>query len=856
MKRHPQAAGDEKTGLSLLTLSGQEERVSIMSVHNLDKLFHPQSVAVIGAGERAGSAGASIMKNLLTGGFSGEVYSVNPGHKKMWDRQAYPSVLDLKQKVDLAIISTSLEKVPGIIRECGQIGVGGAIITSADENETDCGKKELLPSIEKTAYDNGIRIIGPGCFGLFSSQSKLNAGIARQMSLSGKMAFISQSGSICSSILDLSIQEKIGFSYWVHLGSMPDVDFADLIDYFGGDANVSSIVMYAEHLSHFRKFMSAARAVSRIKPIAILKAGRSLAEGSHTTASIDNNSVYEAAFNRAGIVRVSTFEELFDCAELLAKQPRPSGAGLAILTHGGGPGIMAGDALADYGLRPATLSLETLGKLDQVLSPHWSHDNPIRMPGEVPHDRYRRVVRICMDAPEINGLLVMFCAQPYIDSAKIAKEIIDVLEEKPFPVITCCLGRDSLEEGRSILNQAGIPTFDSPERAIRAFMNLHRYSENRKLLLEIPRALPRKLEFDKEKGRVLIQKELNRNNFSLPEPSAKALLSAYGIPVNISRKTENESEAVAVQPMPPLIGLELFMGSKKDPDFGPVIVFGMGGRMRDILGNLSIELPPLNRLLARRLMEGTKAFQLLKGLRNPLPVNLTVLEGILIRLSQLVTDFPEIEELELNPLIASENGICVAHTHVFLKPTRIKAPLHLVISAYPNQYEAKKEINGLGELSIRPIRPEDAPLMVDLFESLSPQSVYYRFFSPLKKLPPNMLARLTQIDYDREMAIVAVQETGSSERMLGVARVILGKDQQSAEFAVLVGDLWHGKGIAAELLNRCLSIAKERKIRSVWGKVLAENTKMIALAKRLNFKVTRSSEWGEYELSQDLKPET
>ena len=824
-----------------------------MSVHNLEKLFHPRSIAVIGASKREGSPGAAIMKNLLTGGFSGEVYPVNSRYTRTSNRQIHSSILDIKQKLDLAIISTSLDKVPQNLRECGRVGIGGAIITSTDEGETELGRKELLSSIRKIAYDNSIRVIGPGCFGVFSSQSKLNAGVAREMPLSGEMVFISQSSSICNSILDLSIEEKIGFSHFIHLGSMPDVDFGDLIDYLGSDAGVSSIVIYAERLSHFRKFMSAARAVSRIKPIVVLKAGRSLAKDSRTASPVGNDAVYEAAFRRAGIVRVKTFEELFDCAELLSKQPRPSGAGLAIITHAAGPGIMAADALADYDLRPVTLSLETMAKLDQVFLPHWNRSNPIAMPGNLSHDSCRRVIEICIAAPEINGLLVMFTARPHTDCTDIAQEIVDVLREKPFPAITCCLGGNCMEEGRSILNQAGIPTFDSPERAVRAFMNLHRYSENRKLLQEIPSALPRKLAFDREKAQIHIQEGLSESSSLLPEAGAKALLSAYGIPVEVPEKAENEAKGAAHQPIGPHTGMELFVGSKTDPDFGPVIIFGMGGKTKDILGDLNVELPPLNRLLARRLMEGTKAFHLLQGFRNRTPVDLTALEEILIRLSHLVTDFPEIDKLELDPLISAENGICVGDVRVRLKPTGIEAPLHLVISAYPNQYEARKEINGLGEICIRPIRPEDAPLMVDLFSSLSPQSIYYRFFSPLKRLPANMLARLTQIDYDREMALVAVQETGSGERMLGVARVILGKDQRSAEFAVLLGDRWQGKGIAAELLNRCLSIAKERKIERVWGTVLAENTKMITLAKRLDFKVTRSPEWGEYDMSLDLK---
>ena len=888
-----------------------------MSILNLDKIFHPNSIAVVGASERQGSVGNAVMRNLVGSGFGGKIYPINPNHPRIWNLPASPTIAELKIPLDLAVISTPIARVPDIVKECADAGISGAIIISAGGKEIGEEGQKLEAAILKEAGQSGLRIVGPNCVGIISNRSRLNASFANQMPLDGKMAFISQSGAICTAILDLAVKENIGFSYFVSLGDMLDVDFGDMIDYLGGLSEVSSIVMYVESLTHLRKFMSAARAVSRVKPIIALKAGRTragaIAAASHTGALAGEDSVYDTAFQRAGILRVKTFEELFDCAELLAKQPKPKGPGLAIITNAGGPGVMAADTLSDYGYEPVTLSKDTLQKLNEILPPYWSKRNPIDMLGDASAELYRQVVQICMQAKEVDGLLIMSAPQALTDSSETALGLVDLIRTQPIPIVTAWVGGADMQKGRDLFNQAGIATFDTPERAVRAFMDIYRFSKNIEMLQQIPSRFSRRLEFDRKSAKALIQTGLKSENHLFTEIESKALLSAYGIPVNrmetavtreaaakaakdmgfpvvlkinsrdITHKSDakgvlldlkNEQEVsgafdlimqnakcynpnaslegVSIQPMIRPKSLELIVGAKKDRDFGPVILFGMGGIFTEVFRDQAIALPPLNRLLAKRLMEQTRVYQVLQGYRNILPANLELLEEILIRLAQLVTDFSQIQELDINPLVVTENGFSAVDARILLKPSETSAPLHLVISPYPDQYEERTSTNTGVDIFIRPIRPEDATLLVELFESLSPRSVYLRFFTPMKSLPPSMLARFTQIDYDRHIALVAIAESQPEEKMLGVARVILGRNYNEAEFSVVVGDAWQGRGIGAALLQRCLRIAKERGIQKVKGTVLAENTQMLVLGRKLGFTIKKEQDVPEYELSIDF----
>ncbi|MBU0994291.1 MAG: GNAT family N-acetyltransferase [Proteobacteria bacterium] len=889
-----------------------------MSIANMDKIFNPRNVAVIGASDREGSIGSVILNNLKSSGFQGDIFPVNSNKTQVNGYKAVKSISAIDTKVDLAVIATPIKTVPGIIQECSHAQVGGAIIISAGGKETGEEGRALEMDILEKANHSGLRLIGPNCLGIISSKPGLNASFARYMPQPGRLAFVSQSGAICSSILDFSVKEHIGFSYFVSLGSTLDVDFGDMIDYLGCDPEVSSIVMYIESLTQIRKFMSAARAVSRIKPIIVFKAGRSKAgakaAASHTGAMTGEDAVYDAAFKRAGILRVKTFEELFDCAELLSRRPRLAGPSLGILTNSGGPGVMAADALNDYQMEPATLSVDTVQKLDAILPAHWSRGNPIDIIGDASSERYCNAVKVLKGATELNGLLIMLAPTALVEPSAVAEGLIDELKSFPMPVFTSWLGGKDVEKGRDIFNRAGIPTFDSPERAIRAFMDLYRFTKNIEMLQEIPSRLPNKLNFFHEKADLLISEKIINNEFVLTEIEASKLLSLYGIPVNkiefaisleeavakakgfgfnvvmkiCSRDIPHKSDAdgvrlnllneadvreayhdimraarhykadavidgVTIQPMLGKPDFELILGAKKDQDFGPVILFGMGGVMAEVLQDKALSLPPLNRLLARNLMTDTKIYKLLKGFRNIKPANMMQLEEILIRISQLVTDFPEISEMDINPLTIKDGNACAVDARIILKPSGTKSPAHMVISPYPNGLESHITLKCGEKLFVRPIRPEDASLLTDLFYDLSPQSVYFRFFSPLKQLSHWMLARFTQIDYDREMALVAITESGGTEKMLGVSRIITMPGREKAEFSVVVADKWQGKGIGAALLTKCLQISRERQVYDIYGLVLYENTTMIALSKKLGFKMTRSPDAHAYEMTIDLR---
>jgi len=824
-----------------------------MSAIHLDKIFHPKSIAVIGKDLPDERIFSALVHNLVEGGYSGKIYPIHSRYKNICKQPTYPSLLELDAKVDLAVLVEPVASASQRIGECIKLGVNGLVMISGGGKEAGINARMPMTAAIDEAKRLGLRIVGPDCLGIICSGSKLNLSFSRHTPIHGKMAFVSQSGAICTSVLDLCVREHVGFSHFVSLGSMMDVDFGDIIDYLGGDNTVGSIVIFVESIPRIRNFMSAARSVSRIKPIIALKAGRTragaLAVASHTGRLGGEDAVYDAAFERAGIVRIKTFEELFDCVELLAKRARPTKPGLAIVTNAGSPGVMAVDCLSDYGIDPATLKPETIEKLDEVLPTGWSRTNPVDILGDASPERYESVVNICLKDPEVNGLLIILAPQALTRPTEVAESLASLIERTSYPIFASWMGGKQMEMGRDIFNRAGIPTFDTPERAVRAFMDLYQYSKNLKMLQEIPPKFDRKVEFDFKSAQIQIQKHLLNKNLCLTSTQANALLKAYGIPANESKSIIfNQKIEQNIQQY------ELAMGSKRDRDFGPVIFFGIGGIMAEVLKDRSVALPPLNRLLARQLMKKTKIYTLIKGFKNHPPADLPRLEEILIRLSQLVTDFPEIEEIDINPMIVTQNDVYATNPRILLSPAKATAPHHLVISPYPNQYEARIVREGVGDLFIRPIRPEDAPLLVEHFDSLSRQSVYFRFFSPLKMLPPGMLARFTQIDYDREIALVALLGTEANEKMLGVARVITDiYHPENAEFSVVVGDFWQGKGIGAELLKRCLSISKERGIENVKGIVLPENTQMLALGKKLGFTAKKSVGESEYELNIDLK---
>ncbi len=886
-----------------------------MGQFNLNRIFKPKHIAVVGASEKPETIGNAIMTNLIRGRFPGELLPVNPKYGSIYDHPSSKSITDLKPDIDLAVIATPIQTVPQIIRECVDNKVAGAIIISAGGKEIGAKGKEIEAQIRQIAYTGGLRIVGPNCLGVIRPGANLNASFASDMPASGNLAFVSQSGAICTAVLDLAFRERFGFSHFVSIGSMLDIDFGDMIDHLGNDYAAKSIMLYIESLTNFRKFMSAARSVSRVKPIIVLKSGRSAAgakaAASHTGAMAGEDAVYDAAFKRAGIVRVDTIGELFDCAELTAKQPRPSGPKLAIITNGGGPGVMATDTLARYGREPAPLDSEMIRKLDEFLPPFWSRGNPIDILGDASPERFRKVIEVCFESRGINGVLVILAPQALADPIAVAETLASAMKGRKYPVFTCWMGGRSITRAVEILNDAGIPTYETPERAVRAFLYMYEYSANVETLREIPPKLARNMTLDRERAAGLIAQAPVGGFMS--ESDSKAILASYGLPViqteiadsedqaaglaqkmgrpvvmklhspDITHKTEAggvhldlRSEAdvrraygeimasaqrydpnaritgVTIQPFYSNPDYEILMGAKRDPSFGPVILFGMGGIFTEVLKDRAIGLPPVNRLLARRLMGETKAFALLQGYRNRPPADLEQLEEMLIRLSQLMIDFPNIAELDMNPVLIKDGQAVAVDARIIVAPINVKSSEHLVISPYPQEYESRDAAQDNIHLFIRPVIPEDAPLFIELFQILSHTSIYYRFFAPLKELKPDMLARFTQIDYDREIALVAIDADAEKERILGVARIIGYADGKKGEFAVLVGDPWQGKGIGAILLKKCLDIARAKRFETITGTVLKENRNMLTLGEKLGFNARKDPDGGEYELSMQL----
>ena len=656
-----------------------------MGQYNLNRIFQPDDVAVVGASEKKGSIGHALMKNLIDGGFSNALLPVNPKYHTLHGYDCVESISKINTEPDLVIIATPIHTVADIVQECVEKKAGGAIIISAGGQETGEKGRKIEKKIQTIAYKGNLRILGPNCMGLIKPAAGLNASFASEMPETGNLAFVSQSGAICSSILDLAFKEHIGFSHFVSIGSMLDIDFGDMIDYLGNDPAAQSILLYIESLTNVRKFMSAARSVSRIKPIIVLKSGitpaGAKAAASHTGAMAGEDAVYDAAFKRAGIVRVDTIEELFDCAELTAKQPRPKGSRLAIITNGGGPGVMATDALGRYGQDPAAIDAETLKALDDILPSFWSRGNPIDILGDASPELFSRVLNICFNSKNMDGILVILAPQALTEPLSVAQSLVAAMKGRQYPVIACWMGGKSIGNAMVYLNEAGIPTYETPERAVRAFLYMVEYTRNQEVLLEIPPKLTQDLVFDQENAKDLLSSAIE-NEF-MTESDSKKLLLTYGLPVVETRTAATQAQAsqlgremvyplvmklqsvdiphktdaggvlldlrcdadvcngfdrimaaarkhkpgarldgVTIQPYVSHPDFELLLGAKQDPNFGPVILFGMGGIYTEVLKDRSLGLPPMNRLLARRLMQETRVYSLLKGYRNRVPADL------------------------------------------------------------------------------------------------------------------------------------------------------------------------------------------------------------------------------------------
>jgi acetyltransferase len=885
--------------------------------HSLDQLFRPQSVAVLGASATPGSVGSILMRNLLENPFGGVVYPINPKRRAVHGVRAYPALAELPEPVDLAVIATPAGTVPGLMEQCVAAGIPAAIIISAGFSELGAEGRALENQIRTSACGK-MRIIGPNCLGLIHPPSNLNASFAATMALPGKVALLSQSGAICTSILDWATEKHIGFSSFVSVGSMLDVDIADLMDYFADEPNTRSIILYVESIGNVRKFLSAARSVSRTKHVIVVKSGRheagARAAASHTGALAGSDAVFDAAFRRAGILRVTTIPELFNMSEILALQPPPSGPALAIITNAGGPGVMATDALMLAGGALASLNPQTLTMLNQALPPFWSRANPIDLLGDATAERYRIAVEACAKDAHVQGVLVLLTPQAMTNPTETARALMSFARCDGKPILASWLGGAAVRPGRELLSRAGIPTFDSPEAAIQAFLNMVQYRRNQELLYERPESLPQDRRPDTARVRQIFQSARAERRTLLTEAEAKEVLAAYGMPVarTISCKTAEEAvhaateighpvvlkllssaithksdvggvqlnladEAavraafariqdnlakhvpltlpsspsegrgkgkgdaafggVTVQPMIAERGFELIVGSSVDRQFGPVILFGAGGVLVEVLQDRALALPPLNRTLARRLMERTRIYLALKGVRGQAPVNLEALEALLVHFSQLLIDFPEIHEADINPLLAGARRIVALDARIVLTPAdqpQDQRP-RLAIRPYPSQYTQTLRLRNGEEVTVRAMRPEDEPLIIAMHARHSERTIRMRYFSLVKTLSRDSLIRLCHLDYDREMALAAVRKDGAGELMLGVSRYYLHPETGDAEFALIVSDAHQRLGLGRQLLQRLIEVARERGVKRLVGLVLAENEPMLALTASMGF---------------------
>lgn len=875
-------------------------------IEQLDKIFSPKTVAVIGASNNPSTVGYALMKNLIASGYTGIIYPVNLKQKSVLGVRCYPEIGQIPDEIDLAVIATPAHTVPGLVHACGEAGVGGLLILSAGFKEVGEEGDRMAEEMLTIARSYGMRIVGPNCLGLINPRLRLNASFANRMALPGNIAFISQSGALCTAILDWAAEQNVGFSHFVSIGSMIDVGFHDLIDYFGNDSRTSCILIYMESMTHARQFMSAARAFARTKPIIVLKAGRS-EEGSkvalsHTGTLAGNDASFDAAFKRAGILRVERISQMFNMAQALSMQKRPRGKRLAIVTNAGGPGVLATDYLMAHGGELAQFTATTFGRLNEILPPTWSHRDPVDVLGDASPERYREAIKVCLADPNVDGLLTIFTPQAITRPEAVAEELLALAKTTNKTMLAAWLGEQDVEQARDILENGGIPNYRYPESAVDSFLKMHQYAENIKLLTETPATTPHQFTPDTERAKALVNAVIDEGRFALTENEAKALLKTYQIPVLDTRLVHSEAEAATVaaelgfpvvmkivspdiqhktdvggvrlnirteieaqssyrrimnaareaRPDAELVGVlvepmvgrrhELLIGSKKDPIFGPVIVFGMGGVAVEIFKDLHMGLPPLNMNLAQRIIEETKIYKLLKGYRGMPGVDIPSIQFLLYKFAYLVMDFPEIGEIDINPFVVDEEGGVVLDAKVILDPEVagkvVKPYSHLIISPYPKEYETPFTLRNGQEALLRPIRPEDEPMEAEMFSKFSEETQYFRFFEYIPQVTHTMLVRYTQIDYDREMAIIAELEEDGRKVMAGVVRIVADITRNSAEFAIVIADPWQGQGLGNRLTDYILQIAAEMKVKSIYANILKTNVKMIHILKKRGFRIS------------------
>jgi acetyltransferase len=876
-----------------------------MRLSDVDELFTPSSVAVFGASDREDSVGGMVFRNLLKGGFKGPCYAINPKYEQVAGRRCYRDLDALDRHVDLALIATPSEQAPTVLEQCGAHGVRGAVVYSGGFSEQGEAGTALQDRLVETARRHRIRVLGPNTMGLMRPQHGLNATFSSDPALRGNVALVSQSGAVCAAMLDWSGPRQLGFSAVVSLGAAADVDFGDVLDFLALDPHTQSILLYVEGIRDARRFMSGLRAAARLKPVIVVKTGRypagSRAAKSHTGAWVGSVEVFRAVMERAGAVQVEALDQLFAAAQVFGIGKRLAGERIAIVSNGGGPGVLAADRAVELGLALARFTEDTCGKLGDALPEHWSHDNPVDVMGDTTAERYRAALDLCLADPHVDGLLAILAPLAMTDPLAVAREVVAAAKKSRKPVLACWMGAARVKEAQVLFAENRLPHFDTPEEMVEAMSYLATHHRNQKLLMQVPGPLSQRKAPDVEGARLIIEGVMAEGRKKLGTIEAKAVLSAFRIPTMqaVAARTPNEAlmaaealgfpvvlkinspdidhksdvdgvrlnvvdaqsvrrtfseiverarklraeariEGVTVERMvPSRAARELMVGVIRDPIFGPLISFGAGGTEVEVLEDHAVALPPLNDFIIETMVDHTRVARLMGAFRHMPPMNRRALSKILQRVSEMVCELPEVVDMDINPLIGNDQEVIAvdARINVRYRPPQMPTYGHMAIHPYPTQLIERVQLPNGADLTIRPIRPEDAQLEQTFVRGLSEQTKYFRFMQAIKELTPEMLVRFTQIDYDREMALVGVVEQDDGEVEVGVARYMSRPGGETCEFAIVVADEWRNRGIGARLMRSLMQNARQRGFRVMEGEVLTANTRMLVLMQSLGFRL-------------------
>ncbi|MFH1870857.1 MAG: bifunctional acetate--CoA ligase family protein/GNAT family N-acetyltransferase [Pseudomonadota bacterium] len=872
--------------------------------HYLHTLFEPESIAIIGASETPSSIGVTLVRNMLDSGYKGKLFFVNPKHPTVFGQKSYAAVDTIPQRLDIAVICTPAATVPDIVDACGRAGCKNAIIIAGGFAEAGPRGAALERATLENARRHGMRLLGPNCLGIMRPGSQINLTFGHGFAHAGTIGLISQSGALCTAILDWALPNKVGFSNVVSLGAESDVDFGEVLDYMVSDPRTENIFLYIEGIKNARRFMSALRAAARCKPVLLIKVGKhpagEKAALSHTGALVGADDVFDAALRRAGVVRLANVGQMYAAASALFSHFRPRGKRLAIITNGGGPGVMAADHASDIGIPLAQLDPATYTRLNELLPATWSKSNPIDILGDADPTRYGQALQACIDDDHVDGVLVILTPQAMTDPTQAARTVIEIARQSDKPMVTCWMGEEQVGEARKLFQGAAIPTFRTPEPAVDLFSHISNYYRNRQLLMQTPPSISEQAPPRLESARLVIETALMEGRKVLNEMESKAVLAAFRIPIAQTVVARSASEAmvlaeelglpvvmkvdspqivhktdsggvrlnlnslaavrdawleimdevkknrpdaqisgIAIEPMiQKPNGRELVVGMMRDKIFGPTIVFGPGGTSVEAYSSdRAVALPPLNSVLVADMLASTRTTARLGEFRNMPPVNMDAIESVLLRVSSMVCELPWISEMDINPLIVDEHGAVAVDARITIENTPITAGRydHMAIHPYPSQLKTGFKAKDGTQVTIRPIKPEDVRMEQEFVKALSPEARYMRFMNTIREVSPAQLVRLTQIDYDREMAFVAIIDADGADKEIGVVRYATNPDGESCEFAIVVADDWQGKGLARRLMGVLIDTARSNGLRYMHGDFLAENSRMLAFVSSLGF---------------------